>query len=380
MTSSASASYVALSGGVGGAKLALGLCDVLEDPSRLTVVANTGDDFEHLGLKVCPDLDTLTYTLSGLANEETGWGRAGESGAFMEALGALGGETWFFLGDKDLAIHVERTRRLQAGESLSAVTAALCARLGVPARIVPMSDDPVPTVVETPEGPLAFQHYFVRERCRPAVLGFRYEGAERARPCAAFVDALAAPDLGAVVVCPSNPYISIDPILAVPGVRAALTGLQGAGDRGFPDRRRAGGQGAHGQDDGGARHRAERSRDRRALRRADRRARHRRDRSRRGGGDRRHRRRCRGHGHDDDRADRKAGSCAGRARVRGAAPRGRLARTMVRCSARAMCVSIASCSTRATAPRFIPFTVSVATLLSGMTAAARTALSRLEPL
>ena len=222
MTSSAEARYVALSGGVGGAKLALGLCDVLADPARLTVVANTGDDFEHLGLKVCPDLDTLTYTLAGLANEEAGWGRAGESGAFMEALGALGGETWFFLGDKDLAVHVERTRRLQAGESLSAVTASLCARLGIQAHIVPMSDDPVPTVVETAEGPLAFQHYFVRERCRPKVLGFRYQGAAQARPLAAFLDALGAADLGAVIVCPSNPYISIDPILAVPGVRDAL--------------------------------------------------------------------------------------------------------------------------------------------------------------
>ena len=217
------ATYLALSGGVGGAKLALGLCDVLEDPGRLTVVANTGDDFEHLGLKVCPDLDTLTYTLAGLANPETGWGRAGESGAFMDALGALGGETWFFLGDKDLAIHVERTRRLRAGESLSAVTSDLCARLGIRARIVPMSDDPVPTVVETEDGSLAFQHYFVRERCRPRVLGFRHEGAEQARASAGFLDALAAPDLGGVVVCPSNPYISIDPILAVPGVRAALT-------------------------------------------------------------------------------------------------------------------------------------------------------------
>ena len=222
MTSSADASYVALSGGVGGAKLALGLCDVLDDPGRLTVVANTGDDFEHLGLKVCPDLDTLTYTLAGLANPETGWGRAGESGAFMEALGALGGETWFFLGDKDLAIHVERTRRLRAGKTLSAVTSDLCARLGIRARIVPMSDDPVPTVVETEDGPLAFQHYFVRERCRPRVLGFRHEGAARARASAGFLDALAEPDLGAVIVCPSNPYISIDPILAVPGVRAVL--------------------------------------------------------------------------------------------------------------------------------------------------------------
>ena len=222
MTSSADASYVALSGGVGGAKLALGLCDVLDDPDRLTVVANTGDDFEHLGLKVCPDLDTLTYTLAGLANPETGWGRAGESGAFMEALEALGGETWFFLGDKDLAIHVERTRRLRAGDSLSAVTSDLCARLGIRARIVPMSDDPVPTIVETADGPLAFQHYFVRERCRPRVLGFRHEGAAQAQASAGFLDALAAPDLGAVIVCPSNPYISIDPILAVPGVRAAL--------------------------------------------------------------------------------------------------------------------------------------------------------------
>ena len=226
MTSSADVSYVALSGGVGGAKLALGLCDVLEDPGRLTVVANTGDDFEHLGLKVCPDLDTLTYTLAGLANPETGWGRAGESGAFIEALGALGGEIWFFLGDKDLAIHVERTRRLRAGESLSAVTSSLSAKLGIQARILPMSDDPVPTIVETEEGPLAFQHYFVRERCRPRVLEFRHEGAEQARPSAGFFDALTSPDLGAVIICPSNPYISIDPILAVPGVRAALTACE----------------------------------------------------------------------------------------------------------------------------------------------------------
>ncbi len=226
MTSSADTSYVALSGGVGGAKLALGLCDVLEDAGRLTVVANTGDDFEHLGLRVCPDLDTLTYTLAGLANPETGWGRAGESGAFMEALDALGGETWFFLGDKDLAIHVERTRQLRAGESLSAVTSDLCARLGIEARIVPMSDDPVPTVVETEDGPLAFQHYFVRERCRPKVLGFRHKGAEQARASAGLLDALAAPDLGAVIICPSNPYISIDPILALPGVRAALTSCE----------------------------------------------------------------------------------------------------------------------------------------------------------
>jgi LPPG:FO 2-phospho-L-lactate transferase len=215
-------SYVVLSGGVGGAKLALGLSNVLEDPRRLTIVANTGDDFEHLGLKVCPDLDTLTYTLAGLANPETGWGRAKETGAFMESVAALGGETWFFLGDKDLAIHVERTRRLKAGESLSAVTAAFSERLGIKARILPMSDDPVPTIVETPEGSMAFQHYFVRDRCAPIVTGFVYEGADRARANSGLLDALASPDLGGVVICPSNPFISIDPILAIPAIRLAL--------------------------------------------------------------------------------------------------------------------------------------------------------------
>ena len=253
-----SASYVALSGGVGGAKLALGLCDVLDDPARLTIVANTGDDFEHLGLKVCPDLDTLIYTLAGLANPETGWGRAGESGAFLEALGALGGETWFFLGDKDLAIHVERTRRLRAGESLSAVTAALCARLGIQARIVPMSDDPVPTVVETPEGPLAFQHYFVRERCRPKVLGFRHEGAEQARPSAAFPRGARGARSRRCHHLPVEPLHQHRPDPCRPRRACGACGLHGASDRRLPDYRRAGGQGADGQDDGGARHRAER--------------------------------------------------------------------------------------------------------------------------
>ena len=213
---------VALSGGVGGAKLALGLGDALDDPGGLAIVANTGDDFDHLGLTICPDIDTLLYTLAGLADPETGWGRAGDTRAFMDALAALGGETWFFLGDKDLALHVERTRRLRAGESLSAVTAAFRARFGIRPRILPMSDDPAPTVVETPDGPMAFQHYFVRERCAPPALGFRYHGAGPARAGADFLDALAAPGLDAVVLCPSNPYISIDPILALPGVRTAL--------------------------------------------------------------------------------------------------------------------------------------------------------------
>ncbi len=212
---------VALSGGVGGAKLVLGLADMLEDAARLTIVANTGDDFEHLGLTICPDIDSLTYTLAGLANPDTGWGRAGETASFMEALSGLGGETWFFLGDKDLALHVERTRRLRAGEGLGTVTASVCESLGIRVRILPMSDDPAPTIVETADGPLAFQHYFVRERCAPAALGFRYGGGDaRANP--QVLDALADPDLGAVVICPSNPFISIDPILALPGMRAAL--------------------------------------------------------------------------------------------------------------------------------------------------------------
>lgn len=212
---------VVLSGGVGGSKLALGLARVLA-PGELLCVANTGDDFEHLGLRISPDLDTLTYTLAGINDPVTGWGRADETWSFMETLAALGGETWFRLGDRDLALHVERTRRLKNGETLSAIAADVAARLGVRQRIVPMSDDGVATVVETAEGPLPFQHYFVRERARPAVTGFRYAGAERARPAAALLEALAALGLEAVVICPSNPFISIDPILSMPGVRAAL--------------------------------------------------------------------------------------------------------------------------------------------------------------
>lgn len=212
---------VALCGGVGGAKLALGL-DRLLAPGALTVVVNTGDDFRHMGLHISPDVDTVLYTLAGLNNPETGWGRKDETWRFMETLADLGGETWFKLGDKDLAIHVERTRRLDAGEPLSAVIDGFRRRLGIASAILPMSDDPVATVVETADGPMAFQHYFVREQCRPAVTGFRFEGAAAARPLPAVIEALKDPDLGAVVVCPSNPFVSVDPILAVPGIRAAL--------------------------------------------------------------------------------------------------------------------------------------------------------------
>lgn len=217
---SAAPRYLALSGGVGGAKLALGLSKVLP-PDDLLVVANTGDDFDHLGFLICPDIDTVTYTLAGVANPETGWGRADEGWRFMESLQAIGGETWFRLGDRDLALHVERRRRLDAGESLSDVTTDIARKLGVAPRIVPMSDQPVRTIVETPDGPLIFQHYFVREQCVPQVTGFRFEGAESAEPSKAFANALKdGPE--AIVICPSNPFISIDPILAIPGVPAAI--------------------------------------------------------------------------------------------------------------------------------------------------------------
>ena len=212
---------VALSGGIGGAKLALGLYRVLPSDA-LTVVCNPGDDFDHLGLRICPDADTVLYTLAGIANPETGWGRVGETWTFMEALAKLGGETWFQLGDGDLALHVERTRRLAGGEPLSHIAADIARRLGVRARVVPACDEAVRTVVRTPGGRLPFQHYFVRDRCEPVVTGFEFEGAENARPCAAVLEALAHDSLRCVVVCPSNPFISIDPILAVPGTRAAI--------------------------------------------------------------------------------------------------------------------------------------------------------------
>ena len=212
---------VALSGGIGGAKLALGLSRLVPGED-LVIVANTGDDFEHLGLHVSPDIDTLMYTLSGLANLEAGWGRAGETWAFMSALERLGGETWFLLGDGDLATHVERTRRLAAGESLSAVTADFCRRLSVAPRLMPMSDQPVRTVVVTPDGELDFQRWFVERRCEPVVRSLRFAGAEQARPHPAWLREVARPDTAAIVICPSNPFISIDPILALPGAREAL--------------------------------------------------------------------------------------------------------------------------------------------------------------
>ena len=216
-----SGKVLALSGGVGGAKLALGLYRILP-PDTLIVVANTGDDFEHLELSISPDLDTLLYTLSGEANPELGWGRRDETWTFMAALERLGGDSWFRLGDGDLATHVERTRRLNSGESLSGVIDDFCRRLGITARLLPMSDDPVRTRLRTAEGWLDFQDYFVRLRSAPAVRSLEFVGSETAQPHPDFLRALADPELRAVIVCPSNPFISIDPILSLPGVLPAL--------------------------------------------------------------------------------------------------------------------------------------------------------------
>jgi LPPG:FO 2-phospho-L-lactate transferase len=209
---------VALAGGVGGARLAAGLAKLLP-PAELTIVVNTGDDFEHLGLAISPDLDTVMYTLAGVHNPATGWGQRDETWHFMEALEKLGGDTWFRLGDRDLAVHVQRTQSLSRGETLSATTAMLSHRFGVKHSIVPMSDTPVRTFIATDEGELAFQHYFVRRRCEPAIQGFRFAGSETARAPASMQRLCQGAGVDAVIVCPSNPYVSIGPILAVKEIR-----------------------------------------------------------------------------------------------------------------------------------------------------------------
>lgn len=210
---------LALAGGVGGAKLVDGLAQNLP-AGDLSVVVNTGDDFEHLGLWVCPDLDTVCYTLAGLANPDTGWGRSYETWNALETWVTLGGPDWFRLGDRDLGLHLERTRRLHAGESLQKITAHFCAASGIKHLVLPMSDDPIPTRVLTAEGELPFQEYFVKLRCKPIVQGFRFEGVARSRPAPGVLEAVGSADL--VVMCPSNPWVSIDPILAVPGIKPAL--------------------------------------------------------------------------------------------------------------------------------------------------------------
>lgn len=213
-------SVVALCGGVGGAKLALGLERLIG--GDLTVIVNTGDDFEHLGLHVSPDIDTVLYTLGSLSDIERGWGRANETWNFMESLGGLGGETWFRLGDRDLAMHIERTRALRAGTSLTDFTTAMARRLEIASRILPMSDDRVETMVITPDGPLPFQRYFVGLQCAPVVKRLEFRNAERAAASEQALAALKDPNLAAVIVCPSNPYLSVDPILAISDIRSAL--------------------------------------------------------------------------------------------------------------------------------------------------------------
>ena len=212
---------IALSGGVGGAKLALGLSKILT-PDELLIVANTGDDFEHLGLTICPDIDTLLYTLAGIANPDTGWGRANESWETMKTLKAIGGETWFRLGDLDLALHLTRTQQLASGKTLSDTVAGLAKSLGLKHPIIPMSDQPVRTMVRTEIGELPFQEYFVKNQCLPKVSGFQFAGVTDAKPNPRLMDAFNDPRLEAVIFCPSNPFISIDPILAIPGLREDL--------------------------------------------------------------------------------------------------------------------------------------------------------------
>lgn len=204
---------LALAGGVGGAKLAHGLAQILP-PEDLTIIVNTGDDFEHWGLTICPDLDTVCYTLAGLANPDTGWGRAGETFRALEEIGRLGAPTWFRLGDRDLATHIERTRRLKEGQTLTQITRDFCQAWGIQHTVLPMSDQPVRTMVDTIEyGELPFQEYFVKHQCKPRVRGFRFAGIESARPTPDIQKALKKAD--AIVICPSNPWVSIDPILAV---------------------------------------------------------------------------------------------------------------------------------------------------------------------
>lgn len=211
---------VAICGGVGGAKLALGLQDVVSE--ALDVVVNVADDFSHLGLDISPDLDTVLYTLGGLNDEKRGWGRADETWNFMAAMGQIGGETWFSLGDRDLALHVERTKRRVAGQTLTQFAQDIAQRFNIRANILPVSDGRIRTMVDTSVGELEFQRYFVERRCEPEVKAIRFETEQGLSMTPDVAAALSAGDLGLIVLCPSNPYLSIDPILAVPGMVDAI--------------------------------------------------------------------------------------------------------------------------------------------------------------
>jgi LPPG:FO 2-phospho-L-lactate transferase len=212
-------SVVALSGGVGGAKLAHGLYQALA-PDTLALIVNTGDDFDHYGLRICPDIDTALYTLAGIANEATGWGVADDTWTALDMLRRYGVAIWFQVGDRDFATHILRTERLRAGATLSEVVAELAAALDIHAEILPMADEQIPTRVRTPSGELAFQEYFVRRRHEDDALGVRYEGADTAQPTTEARKALAEAEV--ILLCPSNPFVSIGPILAVAGMRTLV--------------------------------------------------------------------------------------------------------------------------------------------------------------
>lgn len=216
---------LALAGGVGGARLARGLALALP-PGELAVAVNVGDDFEHLGFSVSPDLDTVMYTLAGLQNPETGWGRADETWHFMEALADLGGETWFRLGDRDLAVHAERTCRLRDGARLSTITRNLCLSFGIETAVFPVTDDRLRTLVETGGETLSFQEYFVRRRCEPVLGGLRFDGANEATPSPPLAKLFERGAIEGVILCPSNPWLSVAPMLAVPGISAFLASRQ----------------------------------------------------------------------------------------------------------------------------------------------------------
>jgi len=213
------ANVVALAGGVGGAKLAYGLAQIVS-PDKLTIIVNTGDDFEHLGLRISPDLDTVMYTLANLANPVTGWGQKDESWNALAGVARYGGPVWFQLGDRDLATHLLRTQWLHEGFPYNWVTKELCQRLGVRCAVLPMSEEPVRTIVETPNGELPFQEYFVRLQCRPAVTALRFEGADTAQPSREVIAAVRNAD--AIIFCPSNPLLSLAPILAMPSLHRII--------------------------------------------------------------------------------------------------------------------------------------------------------------
>jgi LPPG:FO 2-phospho-L-lactate transferase len=210
---------VALAGGVGGAKLSDGIARS-GSSYDLLVIVNTGDDFSHFGLYISPDLDTVCYNLADIEELETGWGRRDDRWETYEEIRNLGGPDWFRLGNKDLATHLERTRRLDLGERLSEITADFCQKWNVETRVIPMSDDPVPTFVETDLGLLPFQDYFVKLGCKPGVSGFEYRGAAEAIPAPGIIEAIKQADL--IIICPSNPWVSITPILSIPDIKKAL--------------------------------------------------------------------------------------------------------------------------------------------------------------